>query len=82
MTIGAATTLAQVGRELAFLQTAIESIASPSIRNLATVGGNLFVPAPHGDFAICLLALDAEVTVVDGDGARTLGVADVRPARS
>ena len=79
VTIGAATTLAQVGRELGFLESAIESIASPSIRNLATVGGNLFAHAPHGDFATCLLALDAEVTVVDGDGERTLGVADVRP---
>ena len=35
----------QVGREVAFLRDAIESIASPTIRNLATVGGNLFVPA-------------------------------------
>jgi CO/xanthine dehydrogenase FAD-binding subunit len=78
-TIGAATTLARVGRELPFLRDAIESIASPSIRNLATVGGNLFVPQPHGDFAVCLLALDAEVTIVDADGARTVGVAGVTP---
>ena len=42
-----------------FLHAAIESIASPTIRNLATVGGNLFVPQPHGDLAVCLLALDA-----------------------
>ena len=28
-----------------FLRDAIESIASPTIRNMATVGGNLFVPA-------------------------------------
>ena len=46
-------------RELPFLHDAIESIASPTIRNLATVGGNLFVPQPHGDLAVCLLALDA-----------------------
>jgi CO/xanthine dehydrogenase FAD-binding subunit len=74
VTIGAATTLAQVGREVAFLHDAIESIASPSIRNLATVGGNLFVPQPHGDFAVCLLALDARVTIVDAGGAREVGV--------
>jgi carbon-monoxide dehydrogenase medium subunit len=72
--IGAATTLARIGRELPFLRSAVESIASPTIRNLATVGGNLFVPQPHGDFATCLLALDARVTVVDGDGAREVGV--------
>lgn len=74
VTIGAATTLAQVGRELPFLHDAIESIASPSIRNLATVGGNLFVPQPYGDLAVCLLALDATVTVIDADGSREVGV--------
>lgn len=73
ITIGAATTLAQVGREVEFLHDAIESIASPSIRNLATVGGNLFVPQPHGDFAVCLLALDATVHLADG---REVGVLD------
>jgi carbon-monoxide dehydrogenase medium subunit len=71
VTIGAATTLAQVGREVAFLHDAIESIASPTIRNLATVGGNLFVPQPHGDLAVCLLALDAKVHLADG---REVGV--------
>ncbi|MEA2243062.1 MAG: hypothetical protein QOD24_2618 [Solirubrobacteraceae bacterium] len=74
VTIGAATTLAQVGRELPFLHAAIESIASPTIRNLATVGGNLFVPQPHGDLAVCLLALDARVSIVDATGARDVGV--------
>jgi carbon-monoxide dehydrogenase medium subunit len=74
ITIGAATTLAQVGREVDFLRAAIESIASPTIRNLATVGGNLFVPQPHGDLAVCLLALDARVSIIDADGAREVGV--------
>jgi carbon-monoxide dehydrogenase medium subunit len=64
--IGATTTLAEVGRRVEFLREAIESIASPSIRNLATVGGNLFVPQPHGDFAVCLLALDAQIDKTDG----------------
>jgi carbon-monoxide dehydrogenase medium subunit len=72
--IGAATTLAQVGREVEFLHAAIESIASPTIRNLATVGGNLFVPQPHGDLAVCLLALDARVSIIDAGGAREVGV--------
>jgi carbon-monoxide dehydrogenase medium subunit len=71
VTIGAATTLAQVGREVQFLRAAIESIASPTIRNLATVGGNLFVPQPHGDLAVCLLALGARVHLADG---RQVGV--------
>ena len=47
-TVGAATTLSQLGADdrLAFLRPVVESIASPSIRNLATVGGNLFVAQP------------------------------------
>jgi CO/xanthine dehydrogenase FAD-binding subunit len=78
--VGAATTLTRLGADprLAFLRGAIESIASPTIRNLATVGGNLFVSQPYGDLAVCLLALDAEVTAVDAGGERRTGVADVQ----
>ena len=55
---------ARVGADarLAFLRPVIESIASPTIRNLATVGGNLFVEQPYGDLAVALLALDARST--------------------
>ncbi|WP_053226220.1 FAD binding domain-containing protein [Solirubrobacter soli] len=74
--IGAATTLARIGREVEFLHDAIESIASPTIRNLATIGGNLFARQPHGDLAVCLLALDARVSIIDADGARDVGVLD------
>jgi aerobic carbon-monoxide dehydrogenase medium subunit len=65
--VGAATTLTQLGAvpELAFLRPALDAIASPTIRNLATVGGNLFVPQPHGDLAVCLLALDAQIEKTD-----------------
>jgi CO/xanthine dehydrogenase FAD-binding subunit len=70
-TIGAATTLARLGADerLAFLRPVIESIASPTIRNLATVGGNLFVEQPYGDLAVALLALDAQVDVAGPGGA-------------
>jgi CO/xanthine dehydrogenase FAD-binding subunit len=78
-TIGAATTLARVGADarLAFLRPAIESIASPTIRNLATVGGNLFVEQPYGDLAVALLALDATVDVAGPGESETRAVADV-----
>ena len=76
--IGATTTLAEVGRRVPFLRSAIESMASPSIRNLATVGGNLFVPQPHGDLAVCLLALDARV---ERSGDLVTGVAFKVPER-
>ena len=73
VTIGAATTLAAVGADdrLGFLHPVIRSIASPPVRNLATVGGNLLVPQPHGDLAVALLALDARVDIVSVNGART-----------
>jgi CO/xanthine dehydrogenase FAD-binding subunit len=78
-TIGAATTLARLGADerLAFLRPVVESIASPTIRNLATVGGNLFVAQPYGDLAVALLALDAEVALAGPAGTATAGVADV-----
>jgi CO/xanthine dehydrogenase FAD-binding subunit len=64
-TVGAATTLAELEdeRALAFLNPALDAIASPTIRNMATVGGNLFVKQPYGDFAACLIALGAMATV-------------------
>jgi CO/xanthine dehydrogenase FAD-binding subunit len=76
--IGAATTLAEVGAHdgLGFLHPVIRSIASPPVRNLATVGGNLLVSQPHGDLAVALLALDASMDLVSADGARTVPVGE------
>lgn len=70
--VGATTTLAEVeeSAELAFLRGAMRTVASPTIRNLATVGGNLFVAQPYGDLAVCLLALDATAEIAGPGGAR------------
>ncbi len=78
-TVGAAATLDALGRDarLAVLRPVIESIASPPIRNLATVGGNLFAAQPHGDLAVALLALDAEVEIAGANGTRRAPVAQV-----
>jgi aerobic carbon-monoxide dehydrogenase medium subunit len=76
--VGATTTLTQLAREVEFLREAIFSIASPTIRNLATVGGNLFVPQPHGDLAVCLLALDAQI---EREGDLVTGVSFKVPER-
>lgn len=77
--IGAGTTIADVGRDarLVFLRPVVESIASPPIRNLATVGGNLFAPQPYGDFAVALLALDASVHLASAAGEREAALASV-----
>jgi CO/xanthine dehydrogenase FAD-binding subunit len=79
--IGAATTLTALGAHdvhdgLAFLRPVVRSIASPPVRNLATVGGNLFAAQPHGDLAVALLALDARLDVVSADGARGVAVGE------
>jgi CO/xanthine dehydrogenase FAD-binding subunit len=73
--IGAAATLAslEAHEQLTFLKPALRLIASPTVRNMATVGGNLFAPCPYGDLAACLIALDAEVEVLSADGTRTVG---------
>lgn len=77
--IGAATTLAAIGEErgLAFLHAAIESVGSPTLRNLATIGGNLFTEQPYGDIAVCLLALDAEASVATKRGVKKIPVAEI-----
>ena len=72
VTLGAATTLATIeaDQRLRFLHGCVRSIASPPVRSLATVGGNLFVPQPYGDLAVALLALDAEVAIHGAAGGR------------
>ncbi|MEM1383215.1 MAG: FAD binding domain-containing protein [Pseudomonadota bacterium] len=66
--IGSGVTMAEVidSRELAFLAPVARWIGGPAVREVATVGGNLFAEHPYGDFAAALLALDAVVTEVGG----------------
>ncbi len=52
------------------LQQAAENTGAWAIRNLGTVGGNLFVPPPSGDVAVALLALDARVKLVKAGNER------------
>src|SRR3712207_5017932 len=75
--LGAGVTMAAVlaDRDLAFLHSAARAIGGPAVRNAATVGGNLFAGAPYGDFAVALLALDAQVMVQAGyGGARAMPI--------
>jgi CO/xanthine dehydrogenase FAD-binding subunit len=74
--IGAAATLADLEAEpgLAFLAPALRAVASPTIRNMATVGGNLFAKQPYGDLATCLIALGAVATVSAAAATREVAV--------
>ncbi|MEP3640081.1 MAG: FAD binding domain-containing protein [Paracoccaceae bacterium] len=66
--IGAGVSMAQIiaNADLAALHPVARSIGGPALRNMASVGGNLFAPHPYGDFTVALLALGAEVVWSDG----------------
>ncbi len=69
--IGAGVTMSQiiVSRDTGFLAPAAKLVGGPAIRNMATVGGNLFAATPYGDFTAALLALDARVVSAGGQPA-------------
>jgi CO/xanthine dehydrogenase FAD-binding subunit len=68
MALGASVTLAQViaHPDLAFLAPVARQVGGPQVRNMGTVGGNLFAPHPYGDFTVALLAMGAAVTTASG----------------
>jgi xanthine dehydrogenase small subunit len=84
ITIGAGVTFARVlaQRELAFLHPVAGSIGGPAVRNMGTVGGNLFAPSPFGDFAVAMLALDATVAVQGGYGPRDMPIEEFLAGRA
>ncbi len=70
-------------RDLTFLHAPARAIGGPAIRNMATVGGNLFAETPYGDLAVALLALDASVLVQSGYGsARAVPMEEFLAGRS
>src|SRR4029079_6459178 len=83
ITLGAGVTFARIlaERDLGFLHAPARSIGGPAVRNMGTVGGNLFAPSPYGDFTVALLALDATVSVQGGLGARDLGIEEFLQSR-
>jgi CO/xanthine dehydrogenase FAD-binding subunit len=83
VTIGAGVTFAKIlaERDLAFLHAAARSIGGPAVRNMGTVGGNLFAPNPYGDFTVALLALDAVVSVQGSFGARDVPIEEFLQSR-
>lgn len=82
--LGAGVTMAMVlgNRDLAYLHPVARAIGGPAIRQMATIGGNLFAETPYGDFAVALLALDAQVMVQSGYGsARAVAIEEFLNAR-
>jgi len=68
--VGAGMTFARIQRELIEFRPLVEaarSIASPQIRNRATIGGNLATASPAGDSIPVLAAYDADVVVASSE---------------
>lgn len=77
LVIGATTTmatLASAGHDL--LSEAARACGGWAIGNMATIGGNVFAPAPAGDVGVALLALDARVRMGSVQGTRSLPIGD------
>ena len=76
--LGATATLSSLqGQEdIPMLAQAAGRTASWSVRNMGTVGGNLFTPPPGGDVGTALLALDARVVATGPGGPRVVPLAD------
>jgi len=81
--IGASLTMADVltDQKLSFLHEAAMSVGAPAIRNMATVGGNMFAPTPYGDFSVALLALAGEAVVVSASGSSNLSLEELFASR-
>ncbi|MBX3584909.1 MAG: FAD binding domain-containing protein [Rhizobiaceae bacterium] len=77
--IGASVTMAAIASHsgLKAIAKAARAVGGPAIRNMATVGGNLFAATPYGDFAVALLALGATVHTTEGE----LGIDEFLAAR-
>jgi carbon-monoxide dehydrogenase medium subunit len=79
--IGAATTVEALEHAPALLAgptraltEAAADLATPTIRNMATVGGNLCNASPGGDLCTALLAMDAGITVLGSKGSREIPI--------
>lgn len=80
LSIGAMTTVRDIekssliGNKYPFLQQAAASLGSVQIRNLATIGGNIFNASPCADLALPLLALDATLTLQKSRASRKVSI--------
>lgn len=80
MVIGACTTVADIAssplvrKDLPLLARACGEMASPAVRNAATLGGNLVTNARNADGVAALMALGAEVVIASTAGETRMPV--------
>jgi len=82
LVIGAGTTVAHllanslVAEKFGVLAAAAHTHASPAIRTVATIGGNLGTASPAGDLIPSLMVMDAEVILASARGERAVPIKD------
>jgi len=81
--IGAATTLDLIESSpmlssgpYAVLSEAASVVATPTVRNMATIGGNICNASPAADLPLALMVLDSTVRTVSLNGSRILPIGD------
>jgi carbon-monoxide dehydrogenase medium subunit len=88
ITIGALTTIAEIERSSVIRETytalwdAALVMASPQVRTLATIGGNLVSAVPSADTAPPLMVLSAQARITGPAGERTCPVEELFAAPS
>ncbi len=81
--IGALTTIAELGRSpliagaYAALRDATSRMATPQVRNAATVGGNVAGAVPCADLPPILIAMNAAALLSSDKGERTVALEDL-----
>ena len=58
------------------LSEAVSMLATPTIRNMATIGGNICSASPAGDLPPVLMVLDATVNIAGSKGSRVLAIGE------
>ncbi len=80
LAIGAGTTVAHlltndlIAEKFSVLAAAAHTHASPAIRTVATIGGNLGTASPAGDLIPSLMVMDAEVILASVRGERAVPI--------
>ena len=66
----------RIAQKYPALVQAVKALATPQIRNVATIGGNLCNSAPSADCAPPLLVMEASLTLEGPGGAREVPIED------
>lgn len=78
--IGATTSLSDIYKHPStpdLLRTCIYEIASPALRNMATIAGNIGNASPAGDTLPILYVLNAKIVLLSKNNTRTLPIEEV-----